>query len=58
MVREAFRIARAGRPGPVLIDLPKDVQRPASPPGARRARRSVATATDDDAGCLIAGAAR
>ena len=26
MVREAFRIAREGRPGPVLIDLPKDVQ--------------------------------
>ena len=24
-VREAFRIARSGRPGPVLIDLPKDV---------------------------------
>lgn len=26
MVGEAFRIARSGRPGPVLIDLPKDVQ--------------------------------
>jgi acetolactate synthase I/II/III large subunit len=25
IVREAFRIAREGRPGPVLIDLPKDV---------------------------------
>jgi acetolactate synthase I/II/III large subunit len=25
VVREAFRIARGGRPGPVLIDLPKDV---------------------------------
>ena len=25
-VREAFAIARSGRPGPVLIDLPKDVQ--------------------------------
>jgi acetolactate synthase I/II/III large subunit len=25
MVHEAFRIARSGRPGPVLIDLPKDV---------------------------------
>jgi acetolactate synthase-1/2/3 large subunit len=25
-VREAFHIARSGRPGPVLIDLPKDVQ--------------------------------
>ena len=26
MVSEAFRLARSGRPGPVLIDLPKDVQ--------------------------------
>ncbi|HXW54104.1 MAG TPA: acetolactate synthase 2 catalytic subunit [Candidatus Cybelea sp.] len=25
VVHEAFRIARSGRPGPVLIDLPKDV---------------------------------
>ncbi len=26
VVHEAFRIARSGRPGPVLIDVPKDVQ--------------------------------
>ena len=26
IVREAFHIARTGRPGPVLIDVPKDVQ--------------------------------
>jgi len=26
VIREAFYIARSGRPGPVLIDLPKDVQ--------------------------------
>ena len=26
VVREAFRIAKSGRPGPVLIDVPKDVQ--------------------------------
>ena len=25
-IREAFRIAKSGRPGPVLIDIPKDVQ--------------------------------
>jgi len=26
VVEEAFRLARSGRPGPVLIDVPKDVQ--------------------------------
>jgi acetolactate synthase-1/2/3 large subunit len=26
IVREAFQIAKSGRPGPVLIDIPKDVQ--------------------------------
>jgi len=26
IIREAFYIARSGRPGPVLIDIPKDVQ--------------------------------
>lgn len=26
VLAEAFRIARSGRPGPVLVDLPKDVQ--------------------------------
>lgn len=26
VLREAFRIAKSGRPGPVLVDVPKDVQ--------------------------------
>ena len=36
-IREAFKLAKSGRPGPVLIDVPKDVQiakykyEPASP---------------------------
>ena len=38
-VREAFYIARSGRPGPLLIDIPKDVQiaeTSMSPPAATR----------------------
>ena len=30
-IRKAFRIARSGRPGPVLIDIPKDIDRISSP---------------------------
>ena len=26
IIKEAFAVARSGRPGPVLIDIPKDVQ--------------------------------
>jgi acetolactate synthase-1/2/3 large subunit len=44
-VREAFIVAASGRPGPVLIDIPKDVMaaagdyRPGSPVQGARARR-------------------
>ncbi len=31
VVHEAFYVARSGRPGPVVIDLPKDVQQAAAP---------------------------
>ncbi len=57
VVRDAFRIAREGRPGPVLIDLPKDVQladashlhpcapaAPAEAPAPRRADIAAALA--------------
>jgi acetolactate synthase-1/2/3 large subunit len=40
-VKEAFHIARSGRPGPVLVDLPKDVVNTStnySPPGDIRLR--------------------
>ena len=30
-IREAFQIAKSGRPGPVLIDIPKDVQMAEAP---------------------------
>ncbi|MDT8903473.1 biosynthetic-type acetolactate synthase large subunit [Anaeroselena agilis] len=42
IMRLAFRIARSGRPGPVLVDLPRDVQQglltfyPAEPAPAKR----------------------
>ncbi|HMI18332.1 MAG TPA: biosynthetic-type acetolactate synthase large subunit [Sphingomonas sp.] len=39
VIREAFRIATTGRPGPVLIDLPKDVQVAAT--AANKPRTSV-----------------
>jgi acetolactate synthase-1/2/3 large subunit len=42
VVHEAFRIARSGRPGPVLIDVPKDVQ------FAKAQYRPADTMTSDD----------
>src|ERR1700735_133169 len=52
VVHEAFYVARAGRPGPVVIDLPKDIligKAPyAAPPTA--AHRSYRPQTEPDAG--------
>lgn len=42
IIKEAFYLARSGRPGPVLIDLPKDVMTMTAPyrPGKKVALRS------------------
>src|SRR6185295_9584037 len=63
-MRRAFAVAREGRPGPVLIDVPKDVQnqriawapRAASP--APRTRPAAAASAVADAARLIASADR
>ena len=64
-VRKAFGIARDGRPGPVLLDLPKDVQlaRTALPSGTMprpvvRAAKTPPLAVIRKAADLIASAAR
>ena len=44
---EAFEIARSGRPGPVLIDLPKDMGVKAAVPGEVRVERFQAAAPDE-----------
>ncbi len=53
VVHEAFYVARSGRPGPVLIDLPKDIliaQAPYTPPPPPEARhRSYRPTTAPDA---------
>ena len=46
VVNEAFLIATSGRPGPVLIDLPKDVTT-AICPSATSVRKDPVTATPD-----------
>ena len=63
-VRTAFEIARTGRPGPVVVDVPKDVQNWSGPyqgpghadsllpiPGYRARLRSADEARLDDAAC-------
>ncbi|MCQ9155128.1 biosynthetic-type acetolactate synthase large subunit [Acidomonas methanolica] len=51
IVREAFEVAMRGRPGPVLIDLPKDVvvsPAPLPAPGEGRLHRVYAPRVDAD----------
>jgi acetolactate synthase-1/2/3 large subunit len=48
VIREAFRIATTGRPGPVLIDLPKDVQVAATATNATRSSAGYNPQTDPD----------
>ena len=59
-VRTAFEIARTGRPGPVVVDIPKDVQNWEGPfegegvlsvPGYRRRLNSVESSTLDQGQC-------
>jgi acetolactate synthase-1/2/3 large subunit len=59
-MRSAFEIARTGRPGPVVIDVPKDVQNWQGAfqgesllpiPGYRQRLKSVQDNTLDDASC-------
>src|SRR5260370_39319878 len=65
-VREAFEIARSGRPGPVLVDITKDAQQAtvdlAQPPRVRHARadwqRTAGASDFDRAAELIASAKR
>jgi acetolactate synthase-1/2/3 large subunit len=59
-LRTAFEIARSGRPGPVVVDIPKDVQNTTltfegegllAIPGYRARLRAVEQASLDDADC-------
>jgi acetolactate synthase-1/2/3 large subunit len=66
-IHEAFRIAASGRPGPVLVDIPKDVQLARAPyrgPDQVKFSHAYAPRLDPDAAkieaavALIAGAER
>ena len=67
-IKEAFAIARSGRPGPVLIDIPKDVQaeeydfiypeEPVKLPGKNPLDKEIDKKSLGDAADLIANAKR
>lgn len=51
VIHEAFHVARSGRPGPVVVDLPKNVQFTKAPyygPGQARKRHSYQPITSPD----------
>jgi acetolactate synthase-1/2/3 large subunit len=64
VISDAFRIAQSGRPGPVWIDIPKDVQAAtieldALPePGARTAAPTFDSASVREAAAMINAAQR
>lgn len=39
VMHEGFHVARTGRPGPVVIDIPKDIQFAPAPTTRRRTRK-------------------
>jgi acetolactate synthase-1/2/3 large subunit len=56
-VREAFAIARSDRPGPVLVDIPADLQsRPVGPPSRDRVVAARAPDPGEDEVCAALGA--
>ncbi len=57
VIHEAFRIAQSGRPGPVLVDVPKDVQFATgtyTPPSAHVAQKSYQPKVQGDENAIRA----
>ena len=57
IIHEAFRIAQSGRPGPVVVDIPKDVQFATgtyTPPSAAPIQKSYQPKTQGDANQIAA----
>lgn len=54
IVAEAVRTSTAGRPGPVLVDIPRDIQEAAWEPGAPSAPPPQSTALEPDPGAITA----
>lgn len=57
IIHEAFRIAKSGRPGPVLVDVPKDIQFATgtyTPPDTHKPAKSYQPKLSGDAGAIAA----